>query len=246
MDDKSFEEIRNKVIGVERERYGIGTLKEKTLHAILKDYYAPDKDMQEIPIYGYVADIYTGTEIIEIQTAQFNRMRNKLDCFLPNYPVTIVYPVPQIKYLYWIDEETGECSKPRKSTVKGSVYRAFYELYKIKNHLSDPNLKLCFPLLEIEEYRLLNGWSHDRKKGSSRYDRIPRTLLGEIRFERIEDYVQLIPYDLKDPFTAKDFGKAIGEKKEIASNVLHILNHLQVVERCGKAGNSYLYHVVEF
>lgn len=246
MDDKRFEEIRNKVIGVERERYGIGTLKEKTLHAILKDYYAPDKDMQEIPIDGYVADIYTGTEIIEIQTAQFNRMRNKLDCFLPNYPVTIVYPVPQIKYLYWIDEETGECSKPRKSTVKGSVYRAFYELYKIKNHLSDPNLKLCFPLLEIEEYRLLNGWSHDRKKGSSRYDRIPRTLLGEIRFERIEDYVQLIPYDLKEPFTAKDFGKAIGEKKEIASNVLHILNHLQVVERCGKAGNSYLYHVVEF
>lgn len=246
MDDKRFEEIRNKVIGVERERYGIGTLKEKTLHAILKDYYAPDKDMQEIPIDGYVADIYTGTEIIEIQTAQFNRMRNKLDCFLPNYPVTIVYPVPQIKYLYWIDEETGECSRPRKSTVKGSVYRAFYELYKIKNHLSDPNLKLCFPLLEIEEYRLLNGWSHDRKKGSSRYDRIPRTLLGEIRFERIEDYVQLIPYDLKDPFTAKDFGKAIGEKKEIASNVLHILNHLQVVERCGKAGNSYLYHVVEF
>ena len=157
MDDKRFEEIRNKVIGVERERYGIGTLKEKTLHAILKDYYAPDKDMQEIPIDGYVADIYTGTEIIEIQTAQFNRMRNKLDCFLPNYPVTIVYPVPQIKYLYWIDEETGECSKPRKSTVKGSVYRAFYELYKIKNHLSDPNLKLCFPLLEIEEYRLLNG-----------------------------------------------------------------------------------------
>lgn len=246
MDDKRFEEIRNKVIGVERERYGIGTLKEKTLHAILKDYYAPDKDMQEIPIDGYVADIYTGTEIIEIQTALFNRMRNKLDCFLPNYPVTIVYPVPQIKYLYWIDEETGECSKPRKSTVKGSVYRAFYELYKIKNHLSDPNFKLCFPLLEIEEYRLLNGWSHDRKKGSSRYDRIPRTLLGEIRFERIEDYVQLIPYDLKDPFTAKDFGKAIGEKKEIASNVLHILNHLQVVERCGKAGNSYLYHVVEF
>lgn len=246
MDDKRFEEVRNKVIGAERERYGIGTLKEKTLHAILKDYYAPDKDMQEIPIDGYVADIYTGTEIIEIQTAQFHRMRNKLECFLPNYPVTIVYPVPQIKYLYWIDEETGECSKPRKSTVKGSVYRAFYELYKIKPYLSNPNLRLCFPLLEIEEYRLLNGWSHDRKKGSSRYDRIPRALLGEVRFDRLEDYVQLIPYDLEEPFTAKDFGKAIGEKKEIASNVLHILNYLQVVERCGKTGNSYLYRVVEF
>ena len=154
MDVKRFEEIRDKVISAERARYGIGTLQEKTLHAILKDYYAPLKDMQEIPVDGYVADIYTGTEIIEIQTAQFNRMRSKLECFLPNYPVTIVYPVPKIKYLLWIDEETGECSKPRKSTVKGSVYRAFYELYKIKQYLPDKNLKLCFPILEIEEYRL--------------------------------------------------------------------------------------------
>ena len=246
MDTERFEEIKNSVIGAQRERCGIGTLQEKTLHAILKDYYAPDKDMQEIPIDGYVADIYTGTEIIEIQTAQFNRMRSKLDCFLPNYPVTIVYPVPRVKYLSWIDEETGECSKPRKSTVKGSVYRAFYELYKIKQYLKDPNLKLCFPLLEIEEYRLLNGWSPDKKKGSCRYDRIPKTLLGEVRFERVEDYVQLIPYDIKEPFTAREFGKAIGERKEIAGNVLHILNYLHVVERCGKSGNAYTYKVVEF
>ena len=246
MDDKRFKEIITKVIGVERERYGIGTLKEKTLHAILKDYYAPLKDMQEIPVDGYVADIYTGTEIIEIQTAQFNRMRSKLECFLPNYPVTIVYPVPKIKYLLWIDEETGECSKPRKSTVKGSVYRAFYELYKIKQYLPDKNLKLCFPILEIEEYRLLNGWSRDKKKGSSRYDRIPKTLLGEVRFERIEDYIQLIPYDLEEPFTAKDFAGAIGECKDIAGNVLHVLNYLHVVKQCGKKGNAYLYKVVEF
>lgn len=246
MDVKRFEEIRDKVISAERARYGIGTLQEKTLHAILKDYYAPLKDMQEIPVDGYVADIYTGTEIIEIQTAQFNRMRSKLECFLPNYPVTIVYPVPKIKYLLWIDEETGECSKPRKSTVKGSVYRAFYELYKIKQYLPDKNLKLCFPILEIEEYRLLNGWSRDKKKGSSRYDRIPKTLLGEVRFERIEDYVQLIPYDLEEPFTAKDFAGAIGERKDIAGNVLHVLNYLHVVKRCGKKGNAYLYKVVEF
>ena len=231
MDVKRFEEIRDKVISAERARYGIGTLQEKTLHAILKDYYAPLKDMQEIPVDGYVADIYTGTEIIEIQTAQFNRMRSKLECFLPNYPVTIVYPVPKIKYLLWIDEETGECSKPRKSTVKGSVYRAFYELYKIKQYLPDKNLKLCFPILEIEEYRLLNGWSRDKKKGSSRYDRIPKTLLGEVRFERIEDYVQLIPYDLEEPFTAKDFAGAIGERKDIAGNVLHVLNYLHVVKK---------------
>ncbi len=245
MDTIRFKEITNKIVNSERERYGIGTLQEKTLHAILKDYYASDPDMQEIPIDGFVADIFTGSEIIEIQTANFNKMRRKLDCFLPNYPVTIVYPIAGIKSLCWIDETTGELSKPRKSTVKGSVYRAFYELYKIKSYLSDPNLHLCFPILELEEYRLLNGWSKDKKRGSHRYDRIPAALLDEIRFERVEDYLQLIPYDLEEPFTAVQFGKAVKERKEIAANVLHILNYLNIVERCGKSGNAYLYKVVE-
>ncbi len=197
MDKKRFEEIRDAAVSSGREGRSIGTYKEKTLHAILKDYYAPDKSMQEISVDGYVADIYTGQEIIEIQTANFNKMRAKLNCFLPNYPVTVVYPIARIKYLSWIDEATGECSKPRKSPVKGSVYRAFVELYKIKSILSQENLCLCFPLLEVEEYRLLNGWSQDKKKGSCRYDRIPRALLDEIRLEKPEDYLRLIPENLE-------------------------------------------------
>ena len=216
MDKKRFEEIRDAAVSSGREGRSIGTYKEKTLHAILKDYYAPDKSMQEISVDGYVADIYTGQEIIEIQTANFNKMRAKLNCFLPNYPVTVVYPIARIKYLSWIDEATGECSKPRKSPVKGSVYRAFVELYKIKSILSQENLCLCFPLLEVEEYRLLNGWSQDKKKGSCRYDRIPRALLDEIRLEKPEDYLRLIPENLPEPFTALEFGKAVGEKKQIA------------------------------
>ena len=47
----------------------IGTLSEKTLHAFLKNYYEPDIDKQEIPIDKYVTDIFTGQEIMEIQTA---------------------------------------------------------------------------------------------------------------------------------------------------------------------------------
>ncbi len=75
-------------------RQGIGTLSEKTVHAVMKNYYAPDTDMHEIPIENFVADIFTGQEIIEIQTRAFYKMRRKLDAFLPLYPVTIVYPIP--------------------------------------------------------------------------------------------------------------------------------------------------------
>lgn len=245
VDAKRFEEIKNNFIVSKRERYGIGTLQEKTVHGILKDYYAPDKDMQEIPINGYVADIFTGTEIIEIQTANFNKMRDKLTSFLPEYPVTIVYPIPHIKWLGWIDEETGECSPLRKSPVRGNVYRAFYELYKIKSFLPDKNLRLCFPLLDIEEYRLLNGWSKDRKKGSCRYDRIPVAMVDEVRFDRVEDYMQLIPYDLQEPFTVPEFAKAVRIRKEDAQRVIHILHYLAMVERGEKRGRSYTYCVKE-
>lgn len=58
MDQKRFEEAKRKIIGVDRQRLGIGTLSEKTVHAIFKDYYEPDEDHQEIPIENYVADIY--------------------------------------------------------------------------------------------------------------------------------------------------------------------------------------------
>ncbi|MBP3603714.1 MAG: hypothetical protein J6J79_06170 [Lachnospiraceae bacterium] len=245
MDKERFLEIKNEFILEKRERYGIGTLKEKTVHGILKNYFAPDKDMQEIPINGYVADIYTGKEIFEIQTAHFDKLRNKLESFLQEYPVTVIYPVPHIKWLSWINEETGECSSFRKSPVKGNVYKAFYELYKIKMYLKHPNLRILIVLLDVEEYRLLNGYSQDKKKGSVRYDRIPVELVDEILFERTEDYMQIIPYHLDEEFTVSDFAKEAGIKNKEAQQVMHILHYLNIVKKCGKRGRAYLYMVNE-
>ena len=243
--NEAFETAKNKIIGIDRERHGIGTLSEKTVHAILKNYYAPDEDMHEIPIENYVADIYTGKEIIEIQTRQFNRMRDKLRAFLPLYPVTVVYPIPRYKWLIWIDEESGELSAPRKSPAKGSAYQAFKELYKIKMFLKEPNLHFKFVLLDMEEYRLLNGWSRDKKKGSERSDRIPVQFVEEVCIERREDYMQFIPFDLLEPFTTKDFSKSAKIPLSLAQTVLLILTDLEIVDRVGKQGNSYLYKVCE-
>lgn len=245
MTKEQFEQAREKIVGKERLRQGIGTLSEKTVHAVLKNAYAPDEDMHEIPIENYVADIYTGTEIIEIQTRQFNKMRNKLSAFLPQYPVTVVYPIPHRKWLIWIDEETGELSNKRKSPAVGNVYLAFIELYKIKNFLPDKNLRLQFVLLDVEEYRLLNGWSKDKKKGSCRYDRIPVGFVEEVSVERVEDYMRFVPYELAEKFTVKDFAKAAKIPTKLAQTVVHILHYVGVIERIGKLGKSYLYTVKE-
>lgn len=245
IDVERFEHAKNRVIGINRQRQGIGTLSEKTVHAVLKNYYAPDTDMHEIPIANFVADIYTGAEIIEIQTRSFNAMRRKLTAFLPEYPVTIVYPIPHIKWLSWIDEETGETSPKRKSPKKGNPYQAFIELYKIRPFLKDGNLKFRFALIDMEEYRLLNGWSKDKKKGSDRYDRIPVAFVEEVCIDRREDYMQFIPYDIPEEFTTKDFAKCAKIPVHLAQTVLLILFDLEIVERVGKEGRSYLYRIRE-
>lgn len=244
-DRASFEAARKKIIGVDRQRLGIGTLSEKTVHAILKNYYEPDEDRQEILIENYVADIYSKGEIIEIQTRQFNKMRDKLTAFLPLYPVTIVYPIPFQKWIVWVDEETGELSQRRKSPIKGNPYIAFPELYKIKMFLKDPNLRLRLVLMDIEEYKLLNGWSRDRKRGASRYDRIPVELVQEIEIDCPQDYMQFIPYELEEEFTSKEFAKAAHIPVSLAQTVLNILYHVGTVTRTGKRGNQYLYAVLD-
>lgn len=245
MDKEAFENAKKKIIGVDRQRLGIGTLSEKTVHAILKNYYEPDEDSQEIPIENFVADIYADGEIIEIQTRQFNKMREKLKCFLSLYPVTIVYPIPREKWIIWIDEESGKLSQRRKSPVKGNPYSVFPELYKIKPFLKNPNLRLKLVLMNVEEYKLLNGWSRDRKKGATRYDRIPTELVEEIEINCLEDYMQFVPYELKDEFTSKEFAKAAHISVSLSQNVLNILYHVGTVTRVGKKGNQYLYAVLD-
>ncbi len=243
--EEAFEIAKRKVIGVDRQRLGIGTLSEKSVHAILKNYYEPDEDRQEIPIENYVADIYHEGEIIEIQTRQMNKMRGKLSAFLPLYPVTIVYPIPREKWLIWIDEESGELSKKRKSPLKGNPYMAFIELYKIKMFLKDPNLRLKLVFLDMEEYRLLNGWSKDRKKGSSRYDRIPTRLVEEVEINCLKDYMQFVPYELPERFTSKEFAKAAHIPVRLAQTALNILNYVGVVKHTGNNGRLYLYEIVD-
>lgn len=245
-DTERFEKAKEKVIGKERQRRQIGTLSEKTVHAVLKNYYEPDEDKQEIPIEGLYADIFTGTEIIEIQTRNFDKVREKLKRFLPIYPVTVVLPIPDTKWLIWIDEETGELSKKRKSPKKGNVYQAFPELYKIKPYLKEKNLTIILVLMDMEEYRLLNGWSENRKKGSSRYDRIPTNLTQETILSCPKDYMQLLPPDLPEPFTSIQFAKEVHINKSLANVTLNILHDLQIVKRIGKKGNAYLYEIAEF
>ncbi|SDM55055.1 hypothetical protein [Acetanaerobacterium elongatum] len=220
---------------------GIGTLGEKTLHAILKHYMEPDTAKHEIKLGGYVADIASETGVIEVQTRNFNSLRSKLACFLEHNEVTVVYPIASTKWLVWVDPETGETTAKRRSPKRGNYCEVFYELYKIKPLLLHPRLKLCLMLIDMEEYRFLDGWSENKKRGSSRYNRIPTELIDELTINTPADYGRLIPNSLPEAFTAKDFAKAAKLSPKSAQTALNVLHSVGAVINIGKRGRSYLY-----
>lgn len=245
MDTQRFENAYHAVIGQQRMQNGIGTLGEKTLHAVLKHYFEPCTDCHEVKVGGFVADIVGENGIVEIQTVGFHRLRKKLTAFLDCAPVTVVYPIPQIKYLCWIDPVSGEVTKKRKSPKTGRVFDAFYELYKIKPLLLHPQLRFCFVLLEMTEYRNLNGWSADKKKGSSRCDRVPSALCGEVYLHSAADYIAQLPESLPKSFISKDFAQIARLSLSRAQTALNILHHVGAVKRVSKRGNAIVYERCE-
>lgn len=244
-DYEAFVNAKDKIIGRAHNNKGIGTLSEKTLHAVLKLYYEPDEDKHEVAMSGYYADVYNDKGIIEIQTRQLNKLRDKLSVFLQDYHVTVVYPLPFNKWLSWVNPDNGEVQGRRKSPRHFTEYDAFYELYRIKSYLKNPNLSINLVLMDMEEYKLLNGWSYDKKRGSTRYDRVPVGIRRIVKFDRIEDYMQLVPADLKEDFTVKDFAMAAGVSVEASRYTLNILNYLEIVKRTGRVKNGYVYNVTE-
>ena len=245
IDSQAFDAAKEKIIGKSHNDTGIGTLSEKTLHAVLKMYYEPDEDNHEVAIDGYFADIYNEHGIIEIQTRQLNKLRDKLSVFLNEYQVRVVYPMPYEKYLSWIEPETGDITSRRKSPKRCSVYDAMFELYKIKAFLKNQNLKVTLLLIDMEEYKLLNGWSYDKKRGSVRYDRIPVGIRKIVELDCPQDYMQFVPEGLEKNFTSADFANAAHIDRQTAASVLAMLNYMEQVKRVGKTGNAYIYDIEE-
>lgn len=224
-----------------RVKHGIGTLSEKSLHYALKNYFEPRKEYQERKVGSFVADIYNETGIIEIQTRNFNVLRKKLQEFLKQETVTIVYPMAGTKWISWLDLDTGEISKRRKSPKKSNFNDAFYELYKIKSLLTHKNLRIHVLQLELEEYRNLDGYSENKKKGSSRLERIPLKIEKEWQIQSLEDYKKIVPNTLPSQFTSRDYATHSNIPLKRAQLALNVLTEVNAVKRVGKKGALILY-----
>ncbi len=223
------------------QRYNIGTYKEKKLHIMMKRYFEENPEYHEVPVNGYIADICRDGVITEIETSGFSGLKPKLAAYLPDYKVRLVYPLANAKYLSWIDPDSGEITSRKKSPKKETIYNALFEMVRILPYVGNKNLEILVPFLEMDEYRFLNGWSHDKKKGSNRFERIPTDLFRIERISADADYMKYIPESCTENFTLADFSKAVHITTRDASGILRVFMERGLLVRSGKKGNSYLY-----
>jgi len=218
---------------------GIGTLAEKSLHAVLKYYVAENETHHEVKLGGFVADALVDGEIVEIQTGSFFYLRKKLEAFLKVCSVTVVYPVAAPKYVMWQDEQTGEVSSPRKSSKSGTPYDLLAEMVHLLPLLKEPSLSFRVLTLQVTDVRL-------KKKGNrrgERLDRIPQKLLGDVTLRCAHDYLPFLPASLPPRFTSSDLATVAKLSPAKASTCLRVLRELGTVEQVGKQGRAFLYQV---
>lgn len=220
---------------------GFGTLAEKRLHAVIKKYLCEDEGCHEVGVAGtrFVSDVRIGDEVIEVQTGSFFPMKKKIAHYLQNtdLTVTVVHPIALTRWMSWVDPATTEISPRRK--VRGETpWELLPELYYLAGHLGHPRLRFQLLLLEVQDFRVLNGWSKDRKKGSDRYERMPLALLGEQNFSTPSDFSVFLPQELPQHFTVKDFSlqsKLRGRKAYAAVRALAALGLIEQAEPIGRS-----------
>ena len=240
-DKQRFSEACRAFFAEVPSRKKIGVLSEKTLHSVIKRYIESNEALHEVKVGKHYADIKNDDGIFEVQTRSFNKLRAKLTSYLETEKITVVYPLPATKRLIWIDAQTGELTSPRKSPKRGSYFDAFPELYKLDMLIANESLRVLLLLVDMDEYRYLNGWSAKGKKGSTRHERYPIALADSLLLATKEDYEGLLPSDLCYPFTSKEFASAVKIRTRIAQTVLTVLLKRGAVQCVGKRGRLNLY-----
>lgn len=224
----------------------IGTQSEKTVHRVLKYFINPSSDCHEVHVEGYIADVMNQDgRIFEIQTRNFGLLRKKLNAFLPQHPVTIVYPVMQKRTLCWILPQTGEVTKRRTSPKRGCWSDVLPELYRLMDTVGDPRLSVCVALMEGDEYRIADGYANDGKRGSHRYEIMPKRLCELVFLQNAADFKQQlirIGFPVHGIFTAADAEKVLRLHRLNLSAALQTLVRLHVLNVLPeKRGNAKLY-----
>lgn len=252
-EELSFLRYCNEELSRVKTRDGIGLYEEKRLHSVLKRWLYDDFSAHEIPIGGdgekkrrFVADVLTPDgEIFEIQTGDLYPLREKIKFYIEktDYRVTVVHPIIGEKHVNWFDPESGEVQARNKSPHRETPLHGVAQLRHFAQYLDNPRFSFLLPVISAEEFRLLDGWSKNKKRGSHRYELLPTALLDVCRYSSSADYLAAFP-TLPDTFTSKEFQKLTHLRGRLLYNGLSLLVALGTICEDGKEGRAKRYRTL--
>lgn len=217
----------------------IGTLHEQQLHAGLKQWLAEPGDRLEQVVDGYHIDIQRKNMLVEIQTGNFYALRTKLTRLLADHQVTLVYPIPETK---WIVRKTkrGRQIAKRRSPKRGRIENLFDELLYIPEIATHPNFHFCALLTQQEEIWRDDGGGSWRRKHWSVADRKLIDVIARVDFNGLDDYLALIPSSLTAPFTHRQLATALKAPVLLTTRMSYCLRKMGLLENVGKDGRELL------
>lgn len=228
----------------EKKAPHIGTLAEKSLHAGLKEWYGRPGDQFEVRVDGFVIDIVRDELLIEIQTRHLYAMKRKLRRLLADHCIHLIHPIPREKWIVR-EDAAGNFIKRRKSPKRGKILNIFDELIRIPHLLSHPNLTLEVALTQQEEIWRDDGKGSWRRKRWSIADQRLLAVVDQAVFATPQDYVAVIPDDLKRPFTNRQLADALPCPVKLAQKISYTLRKMDLLEVVGKEGNSLRFQPVQ-
>ena len=226
---------------MENARPGIGTLRERPLHADLKRWYAKPGDRVEVGVDGYVIDIVRGDLLIEVQTRDFVKMRPKLNALLDlGHRVRIVHPIAVDRWIVQVNDD-GERISRRRSPRHGVLADLAAELVSFPDLVAHPGLEIEVLLIAEEEYRRHEAGRCWRRKGWVTHERRLVDVLDRALIGSAADLGHLLPVELPARFTTSELALLLGRSRRAAQQLAYCLRLGGVIEATGKRGRAAEY-----
>lgn len=222
----------------------IGTLRETSLHAALKQQLVQTGDRVEAPVAGFVVDILRGDLIIEVQTRGFSALKRKLPRLLDAYRVRLVHPIVVDRWIVHVDGR-GRPVRRRKSPWHGRLEHLFLELVSIPELVAHPNFAFDVVFIREESIRrpVRRPARPARRFRRSAHTRERRLLevVDRVAFDSPKDYERFLPPGLVEPFTCRDLATAIGQPLYLAQKIAYCLRKMDIIVPDGARRRAITY-----
>jgi hypothetical protein len=220
---------------------GIGILRERHLHASVKQWYAEPGDLVEVPVDGHVIDLVRGDLLIEIQTRGFAGMKPKVTRLLEGgHALRIVHPIAVDRWIVQVDAD-GVALTRRRSPRHGIAADIASELMSFPELIASPGFEIEVLLTIEEEYRHLVPGRCWRRRGWTVLERRLVDVVDRVVVAGPDGLRELLPASLPEPFTTEDLALRLRRPRRVAQHFAYCLARIGVIEAVGKRGHSVAY-----